>query len=140
MSRIRLLGNPLDALTQAFGWRPSLTSVNPAVTFSFTSSFETGVPDETYLSTQCSATQEEAWLPHADAYSFWAGDSEASACQRSAAYLRLAAGRTLLFVVVRPSNGSFAREGVFVTAVWSLSWHRAMLVPRASAWWLGRRG
>ncbi len=140
MTQLRLRGYPPNELKQADGWGSPLTSANPAVTFSFFSIFRNRGPDETYLSAQCSATQEEAWLPHPDADSFWTGDSEASACQRSAAYLRLAAGRTLLFVVDRPSNRSFAREDAFVTAGWSLSWYRAILVPRASAWWPGRRG
>ena len=140
IARLRLLGCPRKEPKQADGWGSPLTTVNPAVTFSFLSIFRNRGPDETYLSAQCSATQEEAWLSHPDADSFWTGHSEASACQRSAAYLRLAAGRTLLFVVDRPFNGSFAREDVFVTAGWSLSWYRAILVPRASGWWPGRRG
>lgn len=90
-------------------------------------------PDETYLSTQRSATQEKAWLSLPDAYPFWTRHPEASTCQRPAAYLRIAAGRTLLFVVEPLSGGLSAREGVVVAAGWSLSLHRVLRALHGSA-------
>src|SRR3990170_852017 len=96
-------------------------------------------PDETHLSTQCSATKEKARLPHPDANPFRTCHPEASPCERPAAYLRLAACGTLLFGAGLPSNGFSAREDVGVTAGWSLSLHRVLQARRAWVWWAGGR-
>ena len=92
--------------------------------FAHLSIFENRGPDETYLPTQCTAPQKEAWVSYPDAYPLRTRDLETSSCQRPAAYLRLGAGPTRLFVVVLHSSGPFARGGGFVRAAWSLSWHR----------------
>lgn len=83
-------------------------------------------PDETYVSTQCSATQKEAWFSRPDANPFWSCGSKASACQRPTANLSLEAGSTPRFVVGPLSGASSAPDGAVVVTGWSLSLHRVL--------------
>jgi len=91
-------------------------------------------PDETYVSTQCSATQKEAWFSRPDANPFWSCGSKASACQRPAANLSLEAGSTPRFAVGLPSGESSAPGGAVVVTEWSLSLHRVRPGCRVWAW------
>jgi hypothetical protein len=75
-------------------------------------------PDETYLSTKCSATQAKARLSLPDAHSCRTRRVEAASCQGAPAYLGLAVAVSRLFVVAQRFGEPFGREVAVVRAAW----------------------